>query len=407
MQSMPVGNRKEVVEHSGRKVEYKYDDLHRLLEEKITNDPNGNNRVVNYTYDAVGNRLTKTDSVAGVTTYTYNNLNQLDFLTTNNGVTDYTYDDNGNLISEVTENNSTVYRWENDGENRLVGVTVNEGGVTRNVGYQYNAQGIRVGKVVDGVESRYLIDEVQPYAQVLEEYDAAGNAKGSYVYGYDLIGKLQGGYSSFYHVDGLGSTRVLTNGTGAVTDSYSYDAYGNLIVSTGVSNNPYLFAGEQRDKETGLDYLRARYYDPFLGRFVSADAYEGTLDDPMSLHDYQYAHANPVVNTDPSGFVTQSELAAIFKIIDILVTIASPDPLSIALLATPPGVPAGFVKGLNKVWKSAAHGTVFARIAKGVANGAALFVKGEDSALPAYQFLRQQKWIPFISDEYLQALKVH
>ncbi|MEG4294831.1 RHS repeat-associated core domain-containing protein, partial [Microcoleus sp. C2C3] len=299
-----VGNRKEVVEHSGRKVEYNYDDLHRLLEEKVTNDPNGNNRVVSYTYDAVGNRLTKTDSVSGVTTYTYNNLNQLDFLSAPGVVTDYTYDDSGNLVSEVTGSNSTVYRWENDGENRLMGVTVTEGGVTRNVAYQYNAQGIRVGKVVDGVETRYLIDdELQPYSQVLEECDAAGNPKNSYVYGYDLVGKLQGSQPSFYHADGLGSTRLATNNLGAVTDSYAYDAYGNLIAATGVSSNAYLFAGEQRDSETGLDYLRARYYDPLVGRFVSADAYEGTLNDPMSLHDYQYAHANPVVNTDPRASV--------------------------------------------------------------------------------------------------------
>ncbi|MEG5082027.1 putative Ig domain-containing protein [Microcoleus sp. AT8-B4] len=299
-----VGNRKEVVEQNGRKVEYEYDDLNRLLEEKVSNDPNGNNRVLGYTYDAVGNRLTKTDSVSGVTTYTYNNLNQLDFLNASGVVTDYTYDDSGNLISEVTGNNSTVYRWENDGENRLVGVTVTEGGITRNVEYKYNDRGIRVGKVVDGVETRYLIDELQPYSQVVEEYDAAGNPKASYVYGYDLVGKLQGNQPSFYHADGLGSTRLLTNGLGGVTDSYSYDAYGNLIAATGGSNNAYLFAGEQRDTETGLDYLRARYYDPFLGRFVSADAYEGTLNDPMSLHDYQYAHANPVVNTDPSGYMT-------------------------------------------------------------------------------------------------------
>jgi len=123
-----------------------------------------------------------------------------------------------------------------------------------------------------------------------------------------LIGKLQGSQPSFYHVDGLGSTRVLTNGLGAVTDSYFYDAFGNSIVSTGGSGNAYLFAGEQRDGETGLDYLRARYYDPLVGRFVSADAYEGTLNDPMSLHDYQYAHANPVVNTDPSGYFSIGEL---------------------------------------------------------------------------------------------------
>ncbi|MFB8798301.1 MAG: putative Ig domain-containing protein [Microcoleus sp.] len=331
-----VGNRREVLENNGRKVEYKYDDLNRLLEEKITNDPSGNNRVVSYTYDAVGNRLTKTDSVSGVTTYTYNSLNQLSTSVTNGLTTTYIYDSNGNLISEVTGSNSTVYRWENDGENRLMGVTVNEGGVTRNVGYQYNAQGIRVGKVVDGVETRYLIDELQPYSQVVEEYDAAGNPKGSYVYGYDLVGKLQGSQPSFYHADGLGSTRLLTNGLGGVTDSYAYDAYGNLIASAGASNNAYLFAGEQRDGETGLDYLRARYYDPLVGRFVSADAYEGTLNDPMSLHDYQYAHANPVVNTDPSGYFTLSEFATIGAIIG-------------ALSGTSIGGYAGYVNNGNKI----------------------------------------------------------
>jgi RHS repeat-associated protein len=339
-----VGNRKEVLEQSGRKVEYKYDDLHRLLEEKVTNDPGGNNRVVTYTYDAVGNRLSKTDSVSGVTTYTYNSLNQLDFLTDNNVFTDYTYDDNGNLISEVTGNNSTVYRWVNDGENRLVGVTVSEGGVTRNVVYQYNAQGVRVGKVVDGVETRYLIDELQPYSQVVEEYDAAGNVKGSYVYGLDLLGRVSGMQREFYHSDGLGSARLLTNGTGAVTDTYSYDAYGNLIAGNGGANNPYLFAGEQRDGETGLDYLRARYYDPTLGRFVSADAYEGTLDDPMSLHDYQYAHANPVVNTDPSGYMTNmTELLGNMAAYSVL-----------AGLSYTTGSAVGTVAGGGSVWDAVA-----------------------------------------------------
>ncbi|XHL99163.1 MAG: putative Ig domain-containing protein [Microcoleus anatoxicus] len=354
-----VGNRREVLESSGRKVEYKYDDLNRLLEEKITNDPSGNNRVVSYTYDAVGNRLTKTDSVSGVTTYTYNNLNQLSTSTTNGVATIYSYDSNGNLISEVTGSNSTVYLWANDGENRLMGVTVNEGGVTRNLGYQYNAQGVRVGKVVDGVETRYLIDELQPYAQVLEEYDALGNAKGSYVYGYDLIGKLQGNQPSFYHVDGLGSTRVLTNGLGAVTDSYSYDAFGNLIVSAGGSNNAYLFAGEQRDGETGLDYLRARYYDPLVGRFVSADAYEGTLDDPMSLHDYQYAHANPVVNTDPSGY---------FSIGELLGTMAGYSVLAGLSYTTVSAV--GTVAGGGSVWDAVAkYDQFFAGLADAITFG--------------------------------------
>ena len=122
----------------------------------------------------------------------------------------------------------------------------------------------------------------------------------------------------FYHSDGLGSTRVLTNALGVVGGTYTYDAYGNLIAVAGGSSNAYLFAGEQRDSETELDYLRARYYDPLVGRFVSADAYEGTLDDPMSLHDYQYAHANPVVFTDPSGYFSIQEFLRSLKVQNIL-----------------------------------------------------------------------------------------
>ena len=79
-----------------------------------------------------------------------------------------------------------------------------------------------------------------------------------------------------------------------------------------------MFAGEQRDSEAGLDYLRARYYDPFLGRFISANAYEGSLDDPLSLHDYLYADANPVVNTDPSGYFSMGEIQAAESIRNIL-----------------------------------------------------------------------------------------
>jgi RHS repeat-associated protein len=303
-----VGNRLSVTEHSDRQVKYEYDELNRVIKEEILNDPDGNNRVITYTYDAVGNRLEKNDSIEGVTTYTYNQLNQLQMETTNGVTTTYTYDDNGNLISDVTGNYSTTYHWENDGENRLVGVTIVDENGTQNIEYQYNARGIRVGEIVDGVETRFLIDDLRPYAQVLAEYDAAGNVQTAYTYGYDLISQQRGESELFYHADALGSSRVLTSENGEVTNTYTYDAYGNLIQSVGSIENSYLFAGEQRDFETGLDYLRARYYDPTIGRFISADAYDGTLSDPMSQHKYQYAHANPVINTDPSGYFSLAEI---------------------------------------------------------------------------------------------------
>jgi len=253
----------------------------------------------------VGNLEYKGDSLKGDTDFVYNSLNQLIRSTFAGVETLYTYDDNGSLKTRKTGDKTITYDWENDGENRLVGVEIVEGNERTEIEYEYNENGIRVGKTVDGVETSYLIDELQPYAQVLEEYDASGNLQAAYTYGEDLISRN----GQFYHKDGLGSTRLLTDAFGGVSESYNYDAYGNLITGDG-SENPYLFAGEQRDVETGLDYLRARYYDSTLGRFISRDAYQGSLNDPMSQHKYQYAHANPVVNTDPSGYATFTQIAA-------------------------------------------------------------------------------------------------
>ena len=97
----------------------------------------------------------------------------------------------------------------------------------------------------------------------------------SYVYGNDLISQNRGGAKSFYHVDGLGSTRALTNASGVVTDRYVYDAFGRTIGQVGSTVNVYLFAGEQRDANVGLDYLRARYLSVGTGRFYGRDPFDG------------------------------------------------------------------------------------------------------------------------------------
>ena len=81
-----------------------------------------------------------------------------------------------------------------------------------------------------------------------------------------------------------------------------YDAWGNLISSTGETENSYLYCGEQLDSTTGLYYLRTRYMNPTTGTFITQDTYAGTIFDPVSLHKYLYANANPVMYTDPSGY---------------------------------------------------------------------------------------------------------
>ena len=95
----------------------------------------------------------------------------------------------------------------------------------------------------------------------------------SYVYGLDLISQDRGNDDSYYLVDGLGSTRGLTDMSGVVTDTYTYDAFGNLIGVSGATANNYRFAGEQFDPNLGDYYLRQRYYNPGVGRFTRRDTY--------------------------------------------------------------------------------------------------------------------------------------
>ncbi len=83
--------------------------------------------------------------------------------------------------------------------------------------------------------------------------------------------------------------------------TYDYDAFGNLIRSTGSTPNNYLFAGEQFDPDLGLYYNRARYLNVSTGRFWSADTFEGESNDPLSLHKYLYVAGDPVNGVDPSG----------------------------------------------------------------------------------------------------------
>lgn len=113
----------------------------------------------------------------------------------------------------------------------------------------------------------------------------------------------------YYIYDGHGNTRLLTNAAGTVTDRYAYDACGNLLQKEGETENDFLYTGEQYNANTGLYYLRARYMDPSTGTFISMDSYQGSLYDPVSLHKYLYANANPVKYTDPTGYYSLAEFS--------------------------------------------------------------------------------------------------
>jgi RHS repeat-associated protein len=272
-------------------------------------------------YDDVGNRTVLSDSAAGTTAYQYDNN---DRLLSETGATNatYTYDGNGNTKSVTQGGQTTTYTWDN--RNRMISqLTVNSQQSTVS-SYTYNDENIRVSsKVGTEAATSYLVDSNRDYAQVLAE-SKSGTIGVSYVYGNDLISQKRGTAESFYLVDGLGSTRGLTNAFGGLTDSYTYDAFGNLVASTGGTQNSYLFAGEQYDSNLDQYYLRQRFYDAGTGRFTRRDDYEGDINSPISLHKYIYGNANPVFYTDPSGYQSLGYYLAAITVIGTLANIFNP-----------------------------------------------------------------------------------
>lgn len=123
-----------------------------------------------------------------------------------------------------------------------------------------------------------------------------------YVYGLDLISATDGPDNQTYFTqDGLGSTTDLTDETGTATDSYSYDVFGAVRNRTGTSTNTFQFTGQQTDADSGMQYLRARSYDPSTGRFLSQDPAPAVMSRPAANNAYSYVGNNPVSWVDPSG----------------------------------------------------------------------------------------------------------
>jgi RHS repeat-associated protein len=211
----------------------------------------------------------------------------------------------------------------------------------------YDAFGNRVAKTVNGVTTKYLVeDDVNPtgYPQVLDEL-TNGVVTRTYTYGLQRISENQIVSNvwtpSFYGYDGGGSVRQLTNSAGAVTDSYEYDAFGNKINSTGTTPNNYFYRGEQFDSDLGLYYLRARYYNPSTGRFMSRDPLSGLEWDPKTLHKYLYVGSDPVNYVDPRGrdlFEYEIESSAAIpeaKLIDIYGCLADATLAAVDLIINP------------------------------------------------------------------------
>ena len=211
------------------------------------------------------------------------------------GVT-YTYDAAGRRVQETGSPQPVQYTW--DARDRLKSFH-DTGGTTTS--YTYDTRGVRQVKEGAAGTDLFLVDRdsATGISQIVRESSASVDR--SFVYGSRLLQTVNGGATSYRHFNQVGSTRLLTDATGMATDTFDYQAYGGLLSHVGSSAAPHSFAGEESDPESGLTYLRARYYDPRTRAFLSRDPQLGDPSNPLSLNPYLYALGNPVNRIDPSG----------------------------------------------------------------------------------------------------------
>ena len=176
-----------------------------------------------------------------------------------------------------------------DAEDRLTSATVSSTTTT----FAYNGDGLRDSRTQESTTT-FTWDVAPSIPQVLDD----GSFK--YIYGLGRIAEVGPGTTTHYYLpDGLGSTMALTDSSGSVVNTYEYDVFGAIRSSTGSQANEFKFTGEQVDASTGLQYLRARYYDEAIGRFPSKDPMATTP--AWTEHWFAYAGADPVNRSDPSG----------------------------------------------------------------------------------------------------------
>ncbi|HET8842207.1 MAG TPA: RHS repeat-associated core domain-containing protein, partial [Ktedonobacteraceae bacterium] len=275
-----------VTDLSNNKTSYDYDALNRLREVTTFNSSGTQTGQTVYNLDGAGNRLSLKVNGTVQTSYTYNAANELTTTSQGGTTSTYTYDSDGNLTSGA----GLVYTYNAANQTTSIGANT----------YTYTGsdQTQRVG--VNGTTFTYSSLGLS----------ATGSGGSGTYYTRDNKGKLisertaTGTY--YYLLDHIGSVVGLTDSSGSLKNTYSYDAFGKSLGKSESVANPWQFASGYLDSSTNLYKFGTRYYSPQLGRWTQQDPAGGKLTDPNSLNPYVYAADDPVNRVDMDGRCSQA-----------------------------------------------------------------------------------------------------
>ena len=287
---------------SKAKYNYKYNDSNQLIKRtnaKIWNDPG-----TTYSYDEDGNLIQECDKTnsADPVTYEYTAENRLAAVKQGGVVLmAVMYDGDNNRVFEL----DNTYKWEDCYGDEVL-IPENQRTEDGDSPKEQLASLVKGGSNAKGYTlTEYINDINRENTEVLAEYGADEKVRQAYTYGESGIGERisvdKSTESSYYLYDGRNSVTGILTETANLTNSYQYDPYGNLTSGTADGVNYYGYNGEFTNVKTGLQYLRARYYNAENGTFTTEDSDLGTTENPLTRNRYAYTSNNPVNYDDPTG----------------------------------------------------------------------------------------------------------